>query len=431
MQSSDLEPRLNYSFVHAADLHLDTPFEGLSRTSPRIANALRDASLDAFDALIDLAIKRRAVFVLFSGDIYDGADRGVRAQLRFHRGLSRLDREGIRAFIVHGNHDPLDGWSALKEWPSNTRVFEADDVCAVPVDAAEGRLATIYGISYPKRDVIENLSLRFRRQHLDGLHVALLHCNVGGNGDHKAYSPCSVQDLIRAQMDYWALGHVHKAQIIHRSEPWIVYPGNLQGRSAKPSELGPKGAMVAEVMDGRVTNVDFAPVDKVRFTYLEQRIDAVADLAALEFAIIEQLEVLRTEHDGRGLILRARLTGRGPLRAQLMRQGTVNELLRSLREHCEHFSPFVWWDEIIDESRTALDLDSIEARNDFMSELLSWSRSACMDEDVLAMLAKQIALEKHAKLRKLVSALAEDELPALLEKATLIALERLEEGEER
>jgi hypothetical protein len=106
-------------------------------------------------------------------------------------------------------------------------------------------------------------------------------------------------------------------------------------------------------------------------------------------------------------------------------------LLRSLREHCEHFSPFVWWDEIIDESRTALDLDSIEARNDFMSELLSWSRSACMDEDVLAMLAKQIALEKHAKLRKLVSALAEDELPALLEKATLIALEQLEEGEER
>jgi hypothetical protein len=189
--------------------------------------------------------------------------------------------------------------------------------------------------------------------------------------------------------------------------------------------------MVAEVIDGRVTNVEFASVDKVRFTYLEQRIDAVADLAALEFALIEQLEALRIEHDGRGLILRSRLTGRGPLRAQLMRPGTVNELLRSLREHCEHFDPFVWWDEIIDESRTVLDLDSIEARNDFMSELLSWSRSACINEDMLAMLANQIALEKHAKLRKFISALSEDELPALLEKATLIALERLEEGEGR
>ena len=108
--------RMGFRFIHAADLHLDTPFQGVARVSEEIAALLRDASLDAFDRVVQAAVDHQVAFVLFAGDIYDGEQRGVRAQLRFLRGLERLARHNIKVFIVHGNHDPLGGWSAVREW---------------------------------------------------------------------------------------------------------------------------------------------------------------------------------------------------------------------------------------------------------------------------------------------------------------------------
>ena len=105
---------MRFCFVHAADLHLDTPFRGIGQVNARLGERLRDASLDAFDDLVQLTIDRRAEFLLLAGDVYDGADRGVRAQLRFLRGMKKLAFEGIPVFVVHGNHDPLDGWSAIR-----------------------------------------------------------------------------------------------------------------------------------------------------------------------------------------------------------------------------------------------------------------------------------------------------------------------------
>src|SRR5450755_2923792 len=121
-------PGPKFRFVHAADLHLDTPFVALGRVAPDIAGRLRNASLEAFDALVRMAVERQAAFVIFAGDIYDSADRGVRAQLRFLRGVERLGERGIPVFVAHGNHDPLDGWSAVRRRPENLVVFGADAV---------------------------------------------------------------------------------------------------------------------------------------------------------------------------------------------------------------------------------------------------------------------------------------------------------------
>src|SRR5262245_51374847 len=123
-----------FRFVHAADLHLDTPFEGLARTSPEVGAALRDASLQAFDALVELTLREDAAFLVIAGDVYDGAERGVRAQLRFLGGLRRLSEAGVQVLVTHGNHDPLDGWSAIREWPAGVHVFSPEVVEQVPVE---------------------------------------------------------------------------------------------------------------------------------------------------------------------------------------------------------------------------------------------------------------------------------------------------------
>src|SRR3954471_6541707 len=169
-----------FRFVHAADLHLDTPFASLAHVSPEIAGRLRDAALEAYDALVDLAIAREAAFVVLAGDTYDCADRGVRAQLRFLRGVERLGQAGIRVFAVHGNHDPQDGWSAIRRAPGNLVVFGSQAVESHAVLRDGETLAQVYGISYGTRDVTDNLARGFHRIDRPGLHVGVLHCNVGG-----------------------------------------------------------------------------------------------------------------------------------------------------------------------------------------------------------------------------------------------------------
>src|SRR5438093_1078458 len=141
-----------FRFVHAADLHLDTPFASIGRVAPEIADRLRDASLEAFDALVRMTIDRDAAFMVVAGDTYDNADRGVRAQLRFLRGVERLGESGIPVFVAHGNHDPLDGWSAVRRTPGNLVVFGAEAVEAYAVTRAGDALAQVYGISYGRRE---------------------------------------------------------------------------------------------------------------------------------------------------------------------------------------------------------------------------------------------------------------------------------------
>lgn len=115
-------------FIHTADLHLDSPFTGLRIVNPELARAAQNATFEAFEALVDYAISKKVDFFLVAGDVYDSADRSLRAQLRFCRALDRLADQGIPTFVVHGNHDPLDGWSAHLAWPQLVTIFPGDKV---------------------------------------------------------------------------------------------------------------------------------------------------------------------------------------------------------------------------------------------------------------------------------------------------------------
>lgn len=360
-----------FRFLHAADLHLDTPVTGLAAASPAVAAALRDASLLAFDDLVRTAIARDVAFVVLAGDVYDGAVRGVRAQLRVLRGVRRLADQGIRTFIVAGNHDPVDeGWSAIQEWPDLVTVFPAGEVLSVPVERDGEVVATVHGTSYSRRAETENLAVRFARSDAPGLHVGVLHANVGGQPDHDPYSPCRVEDLVRTGIDYWALGHVHTRQVLHRS-PWVVYPGNLQGRSPRRSEQGAKGVLVVEVDDaGTVQEPEHVALDRVRFATVDLAIDAVADLGDAHRRLVELGHVQLRTADGRSVVLRARLVGRGAVHADLRRPGVVGDLLRALRDEAPGDAPFLWWDRVEVATSSSIDLDALRGRNDFVADLL-------------------------------------------------------------
>jgi DNA repair exonuclease SbcCD nuclease subunit len=386
-----------FRFVHAADLHLDTPFEGLARTSPEVAAALRDASLDAFDALVELTLREDAAFLVIAGDVYDGAERGVRAQLRFLAGLRRLSEAGVPVLVAHGNHDPLDGWSAIREWPAGVHVFSPDAVEQVPVERAGTVLATVHGISYARRDPGQNLALRFPGPSGEGLQVGVLHCNVGADPAHAAYSPCSVDDLRRVGLDYWALGHVHQ-QAILSEKPHVAYPGCLQGRGRWARELGPKGALVVEVEGGVVAGVRHAALDRVRFELVEVDVEPLADLAALREHLSWEAAARRDATPGRGLVLRGRLRGRGPVHGDLRGPQALTELLGELRADEAGADPFAFWESIDDATAPPLDREAILHRDDFQAAFLRLVDAADADPQLAAELAAA-ALPEALELR--------------------------------
>lgn len=328
--------RDRWCFVHAADLHLDTPFEGVGRLDEALAERLRTASLDAFEDLIDLTLQRGAAFLVLAGDVYDGAERGLRAQLHVERGVRRLAEAGIRTFVAHGNHDPvLTGWQLVTSWPDEVHVFGHEDVSSVVVERDGHPLAVVQGVSYAEAAERRNLARLFRRTEVDAPHVGVLHTNVGEVGAHANYAPCSIEDLRRGGMDYWALGHVHTRQVVLDGSdggPWAHYPGNLQGRSPRPSERGAKGASVIEVVDGRPQAPEHVTLDHVRFAEVEVDVGALRTLGDVVRAVVAGTAAHVTDADGRLVVLRVQLCGRGRVHHDLARPGAIDELRRVLAD---------------------------------------------------------------------------------------------------
>ena len=405
-------------FLHAADLHLDTPPSGVRGYPDEVAAVLRDASLDAFDALVRTALDEQVAFCVFAGDVYDGADRGVRAQLRFRAGLERLADAGIRSFVVHGNHDPVEeGWTAVRSWPDLVHVFPPGEPTSVAFDV-DGRSVVVHGVSYAERATTDNLAVRFRRAPGEAFQVGVLHANLGSAPDHEPYAPCTEADLRGTGLDYWALGHVHTRWISPDDRPRIVYPGNLQGRSPKPAEQGAKGAVVVEVDDGGGTTCRHVPLDVARFVATDVEVDDVDDLGRLADVLAERGLELLDEHAPRSLVVRARLSGRGGVHVDLRRPGALDELRHEL--HRVDAAPFLWWDRLEDATGSDVDLDRVAGRDDLVGHVVAALDPADPD-DALAGLADELP-----DLRRTGVDAPDLADPALLDRARRLAHDLLE-----
>ncbi|WP_051471424.1 metallophosphoesterase family protein [Patulibacter minatonensis] len=362
----------SFRFLHAADLHLDTPFAGLGRVAPHVGRALQDASLQAWDGLVQLALDEDVAFVVLAGDLYDGAERGLRAQLRVRDGLRRLSEAGIETFVVHGNHDPLEeGWQAIAAdgWPDGVTVCPAGDVTTREVVRDGARVATLHGVSYARAATTANLARRFPAASGGGFHVGVLHATVGTQPDHSPYAPCTLDDLRAPGYGYWALGHVHGFQVL-ATDPHVVYSGSLQGRSPKPAERGAKGAVVVGVVDDQVHEVRHVPLDAFRFEEVDIDVSRVPDVASVVDALRRAGDDAAAGNGDLGLVLRATLTGTPGAGHDLRRDGAVDELLAALRDADETARPLRWWDRVADRTVARIDRDALAGQESFVGALV-------------------------------------------------------------
>lgn len=306
-------------FLHAADLHLGSPLKSLG-------DAISDSEHDrvkklvngAFERLVQTAIDEDVDFCVFAGDVYDTADRDPGAQRRFLLGLRTLETAGIKVFMVHGNHDPLTRDVKHGLLPENVTVFAPGQVQSHVVTMRNGAEVTVAGVSYGKKEESENLVPLFAG--LGGRTiVGVLHTNVGGNTQHGNYAPCTPADLSASPVHYWALGHIHLRSVNRTERGWWVYPGNLQGRSVKAAECGPKGVVIVDVdQDGSLAEPRFVECCKVRFERVSVDVGSVEEIAGLNDAVVERLQHAVDESGDVPLLVRLELTGQSDL-AELLK----------------------------------------------------------------------------------------------------------------
>jgi DNA repair exonuclease SbcCD nuclease subunit len=384
-----------FSFLHTGDLHLDSPFEGLSTEAPpEVLAVLRSATTDAWRAVVRSAIEARVDFVVVAGDVFEVASPTLLGQTRFRDGLAELAAAGITSFVVHGNHDPLDGrsWAPSLDFPDLVHRFGTDAGEAVPV-LREGReIARIHGRSYPRAAVTENYAVGFRADPAAPFSIGLLHTNVGDRPGHANYAPCSIDDLRASGMDYWALGHIHQpGQVL--ADPPALYCGIPQGRD--PGELGSRGCYVVEVDAGGRVTPRFVATDVVRWHPLELAIDGLTDDEALRRACREALGDALDVAEGRSLVVRMRLTGRGALHAALARPGYLDDLRELLNEERSLTPPFGWVESIRDLTRPEIDLATRREAPDFVGDFLRTAATARRS-------ARSTDPEEHERWRRLL-----------------------------
>ncbi len=286
-------------FIHTADIHLDSPLAGLRARGDLPGEVIAHATRRAFTAMIDLALDEDAAFVIIAGDLYDGDWKDFSTGLFFAQEMRRLGRP---CFLLRGNHDAASVITSRLTLPDNIRAFSSR-TCETFRLPDLG--VALHGHSFPNRAVPEDLSAGYPAPVPEMLNIGVLHTSADDPGDHAVYAPCSALGLALKGYDYWALGHIHQRQVLSET-PWIVFPGNLQGRH--PRETAPKGCTVVTVEDRKIVSVEHRSVDVLRWVALT--VDATGlDDAALVAAAGEAVRAALAEANDRPVLARLTVTG--------------------------------------------------------------------------------------------------------------------------
>lgn len=348
--------------VHAADIHLDSPLRGLERYDGAPVDEIRGASRRALENLVELCRVEAADLLLIAGDVYDGDWRDYNTGLFFAAKMAELAREGVRVVVLRGNHDAAsritrhlrlpEGVEELATRAPETRVLEELGVA-------------VHGQGYSRRDVTDDLARAYPDPVPGLFNVGLLHTALEGREGHDRYAPCSVDALRSKGYDYWALGHVHRREVVCE-DPWIVFPGNLQGRHVQ--EAGPKGVTLVRVEDGVVRSVEPRELDAVRWTVCEVGADGARSAHDVVDLARESLARAVEEAGERTLAARVVVTGTSAAHGEL--SADPERWLHEVRAASLDLAAPVFVERVVLRTRTAIDLDALRRHDDPVGALL-------------------------------------------------------------
>ena len=375
----------SFRFLHAADIHLDSPLKGLAGQDGNAAERVRTATREALDQLVSLTIEEQVDFLIIAGDLYDGDWRDYKTGLFFAGQMGRLNASNVPVYLLHGNHDAESQITRRLDLPDNVYVFGTRKP---ETFALEHLNVALHGQSFRQRDVTENLVPDYPAPVSGAFNIGVLHTGLGGMGGHANYAPCSFDDLANKGYDYWALGHVHQAEVLHE-QPHIVFPGNLQGRHVR--ETGAKGAHLVTVEDSEIVDLEAVPCDVVRWAVLSVPLNDAANLGDVTDSVREALEAaVANKADGRLLACRIRLEGRTEVHAQLI--ASEEQVLAAARASALGLGDEVAWvEKVVIATKATLDPEILAQREDAIGALQQMLQAATSDEALLAEIEDDIS----------------------------------------
>ncbi len=405
----------SFRFIHTADLHLDTPFTGLKKLPDSIFEQIKQSTFQSFDQIVELCIRYKVDFLVIAGDIFDLEDRSLRAQIFLRSRLEKLSDHGIHTYMIHGNHDPNDQVKAWMNWPEKVHIFSDQQVESVIFSKDNQELALIMGQSYPTKEFKERIVQYYQRDKEKNLfHIGILHTNVDGNKDHDSYAPSSFKELVNQEMDYWALGHIHKSTILSSQKPYIVYPGNHQGRNKK--EKGTKGCYIVEVKQNQVEKMDWVETSQIIWEEIEVDISQIAHMPTLIEKIEEKIE-MAIEYWKKPLILQIHLQGETELHFELTQEIKQEELREWLNGRFEKELHWVYIDQLYVET-IAFGLEKWIEKGTFLGDYINELEIFLQETEILDL--KKEVFEELFKNRAIKTHLPNEfvDLPEQLAKDT-------------
>ena len=287
--------------IHTADIHIGV--ENYSRPDPesRTSSRLQDF-LTSFDELVDYAIDEKADLVLVCGDAYKSRNPTQTHQREFVKRISKLAQKGIQVFLLAGNHDSpnvpgpattLDIFSTLEI----ENVHVASELKTEVIKTANGNIQIISLPWVRKGDFMslseynqlsnENLNKAIEKKLVEDLNTEIgnldssmpsilashVSVDLAKTSSEKSMTLgkdyiLPTESLASNKLDYVALGHVHKHQVLN-DDPPVVYSGSLE-RIDFGEEKDSKGFCAISISTGtdkgnRIESYKFVEVKARRF----------------------------------------------------------------------------------------------------------------------------------------------------------------------
>lgn len=321
-------------FIHAADLHLDTPFLGLKTAPADLWAQIYQSTFTAFAKIVDAAIQEQVDFVCLVGDLYDRAERSIQAQLFLQKQLQRLADADIPVYLSYGNHDYMQDAAAELPLPANTHVFPSNGATLTLMTHDHQKVA-LTGFSYAQRWVEKDMTPLYPVKAAADFHIGLLHGSQSGiRSPHAVYAPFTLTELNQKHYDYWALGHIHQHQLLQKQPP-VVYAGNPQGRH--PNEAGERGYYLVR-QNGQQLVPEFHSVAPIQWQTCTVSVAGAVRLTTIINAITKALATFKQPQS---LLLKVVLTHSQQLSPALLQRIENGELLDYFQKQAQH-QPFRW-----------------------------------------------------------------------------------------
>jgi DNA repair protein SbcD/Mre11 len=362
-----------FKFIHCADLHLDSPLRGLSAKPDAPEDEIRSATRRALLNLVDLCIAESVNFVVIAGDVYDGDWQDYSTGLFFSSCMAKLRDHDISVFLIRGNHDAASNITRRLVLPDNVIEFPVNRPATHIIDELK---VAIHGQGFQQREVRDNLVFDYPDPVPDCFNIGLLHTSAEGQEGHETYAPCRIDDLVQKGYDYWALGHIHKRQVLHEN-PYIVFSGNIQGRHIR--ETGDKGCTLVTV-DGLKVSLEHHSLDVLRwFVCLVDLTDVSTD-EGFTSRVLDSITEVVTSNPGYSLALRIQLYGRTLLHGQLL-QDMERYLFEVQNAANMAVADLVWIEKVKFETQPAIDVEKWANQADSILTLLRGADLTSLDAE--------------------------------------------------